>query len=70
MTPEEEEILMLKAMVYSIVKRYGTNMNIELRGINHDTLPAHLTIGWNLVGDDAIVTVLTSASEGPSKEDK
>jgi len=48
------------AMIYSIVKRHphATDWNLELKDVADDVLPEKLFVGWNTVGDDAILTVL------------
>lgn len=48
---------LLHVTVYWLAKRYGTNMNIELRNALKDR-PSYVDIAWNIVGDDVIVTVL------------
>lgn len=53
----------LSAILYSIIKHKGINWNLELKGAAQDDLPIEdgrfrVHIGYNIVGDDAIVTAL------------
>jgi len=68
---ERDELIRLQlenaryaAMIYSIVKRHPKvqDWNLELKDVADDTLPEKLFVGWNTVGDDAILTVLFGES--------
>jgi hypothetical protein len=52
------------SMIYSIIKRHpdATNWNLELEGVGQDMLPDEVFVGWNVVGEDAILTVLHGES--------
>ena len=48
----------LVTTIWQIIKRYGEESNIVLLDAMKDKLPPKVTIGWNIVGDDVIVTAL------------
>lgn len=48
----------LASIIYSIVKHKGKEWNLLLENAAEDDLPNEIRIGYNIVGDDAIVTVL------------
>ena len=51
-------------MIYSIMKRHpqAQNWNLELKDVGDDFLPDEIFVGWNTVGNDAILTVLFEES--------
>jgi hypothetical protein len=46
------------------VKRHpqAENWNLELVGVGNDMLPDSVFVGWNTIGEDAIVTILHGES--------
>ena len=48
----------LTAIIYSIVKHQGENWSLVLEDAAEDELPEKIRIGYNIAGDDAIITVL------------
>lgn len=48
----------LASIIYSIVKHKGKEWNLLLENAAEDDLPNEIRVGYNIVGDDAIVTVL------------
>jgi hypothetical protein len=55
------EVARLSAILYSVIKRFSDDgANLVLEGIDEDELPpGPFVIGWNLIGNDAIITVLS-----------
>lgn len=51
-------------IIYSIIKRHphAENWNLELEGVGNDILPDEVFVGWNVIGEDAIITVLHGES--------
>ncbi len=52
------ENLRLSAIIYSILKHHGENYNLVLKDAATDKLPDKVLIGYNIVGDDAIITAV------------
>jgi hypothetical protein len=52
------------SIIYSIIKRHpdAKNWNLMLEGVGDDILPNEVFVGWNTIGNDAILTVLHGES--------
>lgn len=62
--PEKDKLVRenarLTAILYSVMKRHPDvdEWNLELSGVSKDELPDRILVGWNTVGDDAILTLV------------
>ena len=58
MSDAEKYKATLITTLWQIINRYGEDGNIVILDGMKDNVPPKVTIGWNIIGDDIIVTAL------------